>query len=192
VPEWTHIRKNLIMNGPSGNRDLGNLFPTIDNDDGSAYFSAEENVLVYGGAKNYLGHDKRWVSNLILFPDRWSGNPCAQLWGGESHYFVGNECIVGNATNDPLGLDGTREGSACLIDFSNVSNMDLLGHTHANAYYTQDGRWSFGCASKTDPNHRWTLPEMVAGGRAINSTVHKASVLTVASLEAKARALLGL
>ena len=29
------------MNGPSGNRDLGNLWPTIDNDDGSAYFSAE-------------------------------------------------------------------------------------------------------------------------------------------------------
>jgi hypothetical protein len=24
----------------------------------------------YGGMKNYLGHDKRWVENLILFPDR--------------------------------------------------------------------------------------------------------------------------
>ena len=69
-PEWTHIESNLIMNGPSGNRDLGNLFPTIDNDDGSAYFSAARNVLIYGGVKNYLGHDKRWVDNLILFPDR--------------------------------------------------------------------------------------------------------------------------
>jgi hypothetical protein len=24
----------------------------------------------YGGMKNYLGHDKRWVENLIVFPDR--------------------------------------------------------------------------------------------------------------------------
>jgi hypothetical protein len=46
------------MNGPSGNRDLGNMFPAIDNDDGSAYFFASRNLLVYGGAKNFLGHDK--------------------------------------------------------------------------------------------------------------------------------------
>eukprot|EP01050_Picozoa_sp_SAG11_P004905 SAG11_NODE_326_length_10708_cov_6.937035_6_plen_121_part_00 len=75
--EWTHITGNLILNGPSGNQickvkphgpnvpcpgnhgNPGNtgscgLFPTIDNDDGSAYFSAEGNVLIYGGAKNYL------------------------------------------------------------------------------------------------------------------------------------------
>ena len=25
VPQWTIIRANLIMNGPSGNRDLGNM-----------------------------------------------------------------------------------------------------------------------------------------------------------------------
>jgi len=57
VPEWTHITKNLILNGPTGNQICAvkahaphvpsgscGLFPAIDNDDGSAYFSAEENV----------------------------------------------------------------------------------------------------------------------------------------------------
>ena len=49
-PRWVHIEQNLIMNGPSGNRNLGNLFPCIDNDDGSAYYFVSENVCVYGGA----------------------------------------------------------------------------------------------------------------------------------------------
>ena len=61
IPGWIHIVGNLIMNGPSGNRDLGNMFPAIDNDDGSAYYRMVRNVLVYGGAKNYLGHDKIWA-----------------------------------------------------------------------------------------------------------------------------------
>lgn len=59
VPAWTHVSQNFIMNGPSGNRNLGNLFPAVDNDDGSSYFYISDNFLVYGGAKNYLGHDKR-------------------------------------------------------------------------------------------------------------------------------------
>ena len=71
IPQWTHIERNFIMNGPSGNRNLGNLFPTIDNDDGSSYYYMSNNFLVYGGAKNYLGHDKIWISNLFLHPGRW-------------------------------------------------------------------------------------------------------------------------
>jgi hypothetical protein len=27
VPQWQRIVGNFILNGPSGNRDLGNLFP---------------------------------------------------------------------------------------------------------------------------------------------------------------------
>ena len=57
-PEWTRIARNLIMNGPSGNRDLGNLFPAVDNDDGSAFYWIASNVVAYGGFKNFLGSDK--------------------------------------------------------------------------------------------------------------------------------------
>jgi hypothetical protein len=124
----------------------------IDNDDGSSFFSAANNVLIYGGVKNYLGNDKRWVSNLILFPDKWSGNPCAQLWGhvwgGESHYYAHNECILGGmkgAYPEPVGLDGTREGAGCKVDFKSESNMKLLGKLSHNTYWTQDGKWGFTC-----------------------------------------------
>ena len=60
-PQWNHISRNLIMNGPSGNRDLGNLFPAVDNDDGSAYYWIASNVVAYGGFKNFLG---RWRHGL--------------------------------------------------------------------------------------------------------------------------------
>ena len=139
--------QNLILNGPTIGH-TSSLFPFIDNDDGSAYFSAVGNVGIYGGGKgrvqkslhaasrvfsladrretcrglwvcqNYLGHDKHWADNLIIFPDHWAGDPCVQIWGGPEHHFVGNECIVGyglgdgcmpgcggQALPDPIGLD---------------------------------------------------------------------------------------
>ena len=37
-------------------------------DDGSCYYHDSYNVLLYGGAKNYLGHDKTAEHNLYLFP----------------------------------------------------------------------------------------------------------------------------
>ena len=68
------------MNGPTIGH-TSSLFPFVDNDDGSAYFSIVGNVGIYGGGKNYLGHDKRWAKNLIIFPDHWAGDPCVQIWG---------------------------------------------------------------------------------------------------------------
>jgi len=56
----------------------------------------------------------------------------------------------------------------------------------------QDGEWSWGCGNATSPNHRFTMAEMQASGEAIGSVVNKASSLTVAGLEAKAKKLLGL
>lgn len=42
---------------------------TLDNDDGSSYYNHTQNVLVYGGCKNYLGHDLRCgPDNLIVYP----------------------------------------------------------------------------------------------------------------------------
>jgi hypothetical protein len=170
-------------------------FPTIDNDDGSSFFSAEANVLIYGGAKNYLGNDKRWVGNLILFPDKWSGNPCCQLWGGENHVYHHNECILGSVNSsfpEPVGLDGTREGLHCKVDFKNESNLALLGKLSDNLYWTQDGGWGYTCGNTTAENHYFTLAEMQAAGQSIGSNVQPAADITVATLEAKAKKLLGL
>ena len=43
------VRHNMIMNGPTIGH-TSSLFPFVDNDDGSAYFSIVGNVGVYGGA----------------------------------------------------------------------------------------------------------------------------------------------
>merc|ERR1712060_11768 len=139
--------------------------------------------MIYGGGKNYLGHDKRWVDNLIIFPDHWAGDPCVMIWGGENHYFVGNECVLGNGSGtgnnspspapydlpDPVGLDGTRSGAHCRLDFDNQSYVDNTGHIQENTYWTQDGKWSFGCGNRTSSDHRWTLAEMEAADQALGT-----------------------
>ena len=49
---WVRVSGNAVMNGPGGNRDLGNLYPTIDNDDGSQLYWVSRNVLIYGGERS--------------------------------------------------------------------------------------------------------------------------------------------
>lgn len=193
VPAWAHIQRNFIMNGPSGNRDLGNMFPAIDNDDGSAFYHMSNNFLVYGGCKNYLGHDKIWVENVIAYPDRWVGDPCAQIWGGPNHVFENNTCVVGvDSYAAPLGLDGTVLGAVCEVDFSNPKEMENLGQTSRNAYFTVDGSWSFECGNGTAPDHNFTLAEMQRHGRCLNSTVNRQDALPLTALLAMARRALGM
>ena len=179
TPQWTHISRNFIMNGPSGNRDLGNLFPAIDNDDGSAYQSIVDNVLVYGGGKNYLGNDKRWLRNLIIFPERWSGDPCAQLWGGEMHFFVNNTCVTNSS--EPLGLDGTSKGFKCRIDWQDGDNLKRVAYAASNTYF-MSGPWSLYCGNATSDSHLFTLAEMQEHGRSLGTSVRAVADLSVEAL----------
>ena len=124
IPGWIHIVGNLIMNGPSGNRDLGNMFPAIDNDDGSAYFKTHDNFLVYGGngmKNDFGGHDNHHYDNIYAYAGHGLG-VCAALDGHED-YFYGNHVVL---TGGDVG------GFAC----------DGPGKTvlHDNAYYTKDGK----------------------------------------------------
>ena len=48
------------------------------------------------------------------------------------------------------------------------------------------------CGNRTDLNHNWTLAELQTDGLAQGSVVSSAATLTVAVLETKAKALLGL
>jgi len=64
VPEWNHIVNNFIINGPSGNRGSGNLFPTVDNDDGSRFYYIAGNVLAYGGIILEVGLQNEIVAAL--------------------------------------------------------------------------------------------------------------------------------
>ena len=193
IPQWTHIERNFIMNGPSGNRDLGNLFPTIDNDDGSSYFYIAKNLLVYGGGKNYLGHDKIWISNLLIYPGRWSGEPCAQIWGGKNHYFAENTCLIAPG-DPPIGLDGSTKGFACKIDWKDPeNNLQFVGKTANNSYYLdKNDVWGFGCGNGTSPNHRFVMEELQKHGWELGSTVQDSKVLTADGIIDLAKKLLGM
>ena len=181
IPQWTHIERNFIMNGPSGNRDLGNLFPTIDNDDGSSYFYIAKNLLVYGGGKNFLGNDKSWVSNLFVFPGRWSREPCAQIWGGKNNHFEGNTCLIAPG-DPPIGLDGNMNAKnfRCKIDWNDPeNNLEFVGKTANNSYYLdKNDKWGFGCGNGTSPNHLFMIEEMQKHGWELGSSIRDSKLLS--------------
>jgi hypothetical protein len=54
------IHHNMILAG------YGGTFP-LDHDDGSSNYHDHHNVLLYGPAKNWQGHSKRFVDNLQVY-----------------------------------------------------------------------------------------------------------------------------
>lgn len=184
TPLWTRVVGNAIFNGPSANRDLGNLFPSIDNDDGSALMWNARNVLIYGGAKNYLGQDKVWDSNLIVFPGRWSGDPCLCAWGGRNHVYSNNTCVAAD-TDFPLSLDSSVEGNTCAVNYSDAVAAPFLPLLTANTYHTASGAYNNGCQAPY-----YNLSSLQALGQELGSVVVKG--YTVDGVLAAARTLLGI
>eukprot|EP00038_Savillea_parva_P001128 m.101630 g.101630 ORF g.101630 m.101630 type:complete len:913 (-) comp10400_c0_seq1:76-2814(-) len=185
-PDWNHLQGNIIMNGPSGNRDLGNLFPCVDNDDGSAYYFISKNVCVYGGMKNYLGQDKVWDQNLIVYPGRWSGDPCLCAWGGMNNRYTDNICVSNNTS--PLMLDGSISGiHGCKLDFANTTLMSHVAHVQGNSYYIGANPINF-----TLPcgKHNWTWSQLQAHGLEEGSELHDR--IADGTILSRARELLGL
>eukprot|EP01065_Artemidia_motanka_P027439 TRINITY_DN32644_c0_g1_i1.p1 TRINITY_DN32644_c0_g1~~TRINITY_DN32644_c0_g1_i1.p1 ORF type:complete len:835 (+),score=217.56 TRINITY_DN32644_c0_g1_i1:48-2552(+) len=165
-PSWNRIVGNLIMNGPSGNRDLGNLFPAVDNDDGSAYYWIAENVVAYGGFKNFLGNDKVWRDNLVLYPggrlaDTGNG-PCVMAWGGANEHYVNNTCLTrGSGPGVSPYPDKT-------CSYTNSTARQVLLGLAQNTYYTPDGTYSLNCGGSMD------LKQAQAIGVEVGSRVSKA------------------
>lgn len=48
---------------------IENSLRLIDHDDGSCYYMDKNNVIVYGGFKNFAGHSKVAINNLYIYPD---------------------------------------------------------------------------------------------------------------------------
>ena len=178
---WTHIVGNAIWNGPSANRDLGNLWPCVDNDDGSQQYWISENVCIYGGGKNYLGQNKKWVNNLFVFPDRWAGDPCLNEWGGEEHVYSGNECVV--ASDSPMFMTSSVVGDQCIFNYSDPASAPFLTTTHDNIYHTATGAFAQGC------DVTYNLTGLQAVGQELRSVVVAGYV--AADVVARARAMLG-
>ena len=88
-------------------------------------------VVVYaGGFKNYLGHDKVWDSNLIVFPDRWSGDPCLCAWGGRGHVYSNNTCVV--SSDYPQSFDASVGGDTCVVNYTDPVGAPYLPTTRLN------------------------------------------------------------
>jgi len=104
IPAESYITQNLFV----GN--YHSLWP-IDHDDGSCYYTDTENVIAYGGFKNFAGHTVVVTGNLYIYPDapRPTFNTttphCAMSYGNTRNAFNGsgwddvwgnNVCVIGN------------------------------------------------------------------------------------------------
>ncbi len=183
APQWYRITGNAIMNGPSANRDLGNLWPAVDSDDGSGMFWVQANVMVYGANKNYLGTDKVWDSNLIVFPGRWSGDSCLTCWSGGGHVFTNNTCYTPQS-DAPTYYDSSPDGSHCVANYSDPAQRALLPFFARNTYGTYSGVLQGGCSGEL------SLADLQALGQELGTTVTKGYSAT--TIVAQARAMLGL
>ena len=130
--------------------------------------------------KNYLGLNKKWVGNLIVFPERWSGDACLTQWGGVEHVYSGNTCV--RSDHFPLALDSSVEGDQCLFNYSDPVSSPFLPLLHDNVYSTPDGDYSTGCGTM------YSLAQLQALGQELGSVAVKG--YAVADIVARAAALL--
>jgi len=124
-----------------------------------------------------------WDSNLIIFPGRWSGDPCLCAWGGQKHVFTNNSCVV--SSDFPLSLDSSVEGDVCEMNYTDAAQAPFLPFLARNKYYTQSGAYQNGCQAPF-----YDLPALQALGQELGSTAVKG--YEAAQVLASARALLGL
>eukprot|EP01043_Picozoa_sp_COSAG02_P014017 COSAG02_NODE_570_length_20203_cov_8.049990_7_plen_200_part_00 len=132
VPLRNHITQNFVINGYNG-------VWSLDHDDGSSYYNDTQNLLVFGGCKNFKGdHKICGPNNVILYPgisSRSSGARSCQTndnGGFAYQYFIGNKCVQGD------GQFYTFSGSC-----TTVSNVPF---TAENTFYSDNATFSCGSA----------------------------------------------
>ncbi len=133
-------------------------------DDGSSQFWIQSNVLIYGGAKNYLGDTKVWDSNLIVVPERWAGDPCICAWRGTAHVFTNNTCIT-PTSGGPNYFDSSASGDKCIANYTSADSAPFLPVFARNSYVTYKGQFAEGCAGEL------TLAAMNAVGQELGTRV---------------------
>ena len=117
---------NLLLNGYNG-------VWSIDHDDGSQFQNDDGNMLVFGGCKNYLGHHKRCINNVIIYPGT----------GGRSA--GGHRC---QTDDNGVFAEQFYEGNVCasedgrVLDFASctASNVNTTAYATAlNTYLVDAG-----------------------------------------------------
>ena len=99
-PDLAQHEANLIM------ANYGSFWP-LDYDDGTMNVQDSLNVLLYGGAKQYLGHSTTHANSWIVYPDLSPnfGFPyclmsfSAELYySGYGHVYANNSCVLADAS----------------------------------------------------------------------------------------------
>eukprot|EP00937_MAST-01D_sp_MAST-1D-sp2_P007160 g7160.t1 len=165
-PALSNITRNLVM------CNYQCTWP-IDHDDGSNGYNDTFNVLLYGGAKNFKGHDKSSRGNLYVYPDAkptegpfgqgvhkdfCANNDGATARGGGfagsgfNETWARNRCIIARPTSTYLYDNCDPSSAASLAATSDRS--------YRNVFYLHDpAALRFRCAKQT-----WSLAEAQARG----------------------------
>ena len=168
--------------------DAGCVWP-VDWDDGSRGWTMEGVVSVYGGAKNFEGHNKTVTGSLFVYVDHAATNGFCLLSDGAdagvSGYgerFTNNTCITGDKY---LFQFGNCEASSPL-----ASPITLTGN---NRFLVAGGNGTVCCGHCGKPaSTDWTLEQFAAAtGSGKGSTV-SGDVPPPAGIAAEARALLSM
>jgi hypothetical protein len=216
TPSWTYIDQNFVMlgpkfgsnygpgEGPCSNGDPqfycpkngGSLFSCLDHDDGSEYYLDTRNVCAFVGMKNYIGQNKIWDSNLIVFPEgsasqNRSGMPC--IWTSmdmagikselpcsarpcrTQEVFTNNTCLTYSST--PLEYDMFNETDLALSGKENTT----VPYTSRNRYYLRSPYQFHG---------KWNLSEAQVHGIDVDSVEVPLEVMNSKSLNCLSRTIL--
>ena len=218
IPAWNYIDKNFVMigptfgalygpgDGPCSNGDPrhccpkngGSLFSCLDHDDGSEYYLDTRNVCAFAGMKNYIGQNKIWDSNLIVFPEGvasqnrsgtsciWTSMdmagdkdtlPCSTRPCRTREVFTNNTCLTYSST--PLEYDMFNETDLRLNGIANTT----IPFTERNQYYLETPYMFLG---------RWNLSGAQAMGIDIGSNEASLTAMSMKKLNRMARKLLDL
>ena len=219
IPEWNYIDQNFVMigpkfgslygpgDGPCSNGDPtfycpkngGSLFSCLDHDDGSEYYLDTRNVCVFAGMKNYIGQNKIWDSNLIIFPEGsasqnrsgmsciWTSMdmaandkeslPCSVRPCRTKEVFTNNTCLT--YSNEPLEYDMFNESDLLLMGCENTT----IPYTARNRYYLNAPYWF---------HDKWNLSKAQSSGVDIGSKEFSLENLSVEKINSLASTFLNL
>ena len=139
---------------------------------GSQYYNDTSNFMVYGGCKNWRGHNKHCSNNTIVFPTSTncenSGGFACDPYGNKScntrvslfanTFFHGNDCIV--AGSEPYSLR-----RPCYATAANIS--EVIFDTYSNRLYTANASFTQRCGAVVADS----LQEWQAAGRDPGTTI---------------------
>lgn len=108
-----------------------------DWDDGSNHHTALDSVLVYGGFKTYLGHEKTAINNLYIYPDsKREEDPNGSPNGSANDFFTEPHCANTAGKHEVYGWGEVYRNNTCVI-----KNPELYMYTYVGEHFDELVSW---------------------------------------------------